>query len=296
MKDYFTELSKDKDFIKGNPRKIIKLKDIKYVGGKNYGTFYYDNREIGVAISLTKAATIKSNIDARFTNLLFDEVLIPQGSCHRMISNEVDRFLDLVGSFTDVNDTLKRIFMVSNNTKWINPYFTQWKVPYLKQGQVHKSKYMPGLMVFNIKSKEEFKEEMKKTKFASFIANTNFGSYYIDNESLSIDKRGIVERFKGEIQYNIKFKNKVLSVYRGFNSLNLPIIYISHKVDKKAKTYWVLDSDNNFDVNNPTSFFAQPIIKSELSVCYHNNRVLYSSVEVKSYAQDLYEILNLIKK
>lgn len=195
-------------------------------------TFFIDDEIAGYAIPLSSWQSEKSNAYPDVTTIVFDE-FIRQKDKSYYLPNEVESFLNLIDTVIRTRDNAK-IFMLSNATTVVNPYFLYFKIsPNLEKRFTGK-----GEIIVEIANSKEFTEFRRKTAFGKLIQNTNYEKMAVDNEftednDVFIEKRTKESKFKFSIVFDGFTFGIWLDVENG-------LMYISNKHDPKTKFKYVI--------------------------------------------------------
>lgn len=217
LEEDIKKLTKDdcREFVKDlyyegilTPEDICKVEaDCLYING--IPKFYF--------IPLSLSARYKSTSFADVDIIIFDEVFEGVGS-KKYLKDEVVLFLDLYETVNRLRIDGRpevRVFFLSNNVSFTNPYFVHWGItPF--EGRF--KTFVEGLIVVENYKNEAFAKKKKETKFGRLIAGTKYAKYSIDNEIWLDDNAFLEKRPKDSIPIvEIRYKEQYISVWNGKN-------------------------------------------------------------------------------
>lgn len=137
-------------------------------------------KTIGYFIALSTIQGIKSVAFPLVTNIGFDEFILEK-SMTRYLPNETYAFNNLYKTVDRDQDKTK-VFFMANAVSIMNPYFLEYDIKPEQaddQGFIIKAN---NFMVVHFVKNEEFRDEVYKTRFGQFIADTDYGDYAVGNE------------------------------------------------------------------------------------------------------------------
>lgn len=276
IKKMFDELIKSEDFKYDVDLCSVKREDKMF-------RMFYDKKEIGLCFSLSQGYNTKSVVVDNYDYLLFDEFLIPRGSKVHYLPNEVIIFLETIASFISNSHDFKGIYLIANKMSFNNPYFNYYKIPVFKGENYYVKE--KDLMVYNFKASTELKERLQNTGFGKLIADTAYGNYFFDNESLEDNNDFISKKFKGNAVYTFQFNGNLISLYSGLDEF-----WFSPKIDKDRPIFNVTRSDNTV---NTISIRGDRYLIKAIKEMYQQSRILYSDIKTKSICYEMFDILNI---
>lgn len=145
------------------------------------GTLYINGMEKIFFVSLSTSTRKKSQSFHGVDKIIYDEVFEGVGN-RRYLKNEVDILLELYETVNRLRlDGRKdvRVYLLSNKTTFVNPYFTYWNIlPFTERFKTFKE----GLIVVENYENKDFNKLKKESKFGQLITGTKYGDYAIDNE------------------------------------------------------------------------------------------------------------------
>lgn len=201
--------------------------DLELTVKKNKGiyTFKMDGQVIGYGIALTTSVILKSTAFPNVKNVIFDEFLINQGTSYRYLTDEVTQFLEVIESIGRLRDL--RIMLLGNATTVSNPYFAYFDLtlPYNSEFKMFKN----NLICVNYIKNYEYRNAKRKSKFGQLIADTDYGSYAIDNEFL-FDNNSFIEKKTPSSKFwaTLIIDGISIGIWR---DLKTGYIYLSHQHD-----------------------------------------------------------------
>lgn len=185
-----------------SPEEPVKIKnDILTIGGVEKIFF----------VALSTSQRKKSQSYGGVDKIIFDEVFEGVGA-RRYLNNEVDVLLELYETINRLRiDGRKdcRVFLLSNKTTFVNPYFTYWNIlPFSERFKTFKD----GLIVVENYENPTFVKLKKESRFGKLIEGTKYADYAIDNivwmddNALIEDKPDNAKRCICNIRYgSVKF-------------------------------------------------------------------------------------------
>lgn len=198
--------------------------------GKNWDT-------IGYFMNLSVASAIKSASFPNVKTIIFDEFIIDKS--HLMyLPKEVDAFNDFYSTVDRWQDKTKVLFL-ANSLSIMNPYFLEYDVKpeNAKNGFIKK---FGGFILAHFPDSATFAEQVKQTRFGSFISKTSpeYADYSIGNTFKDAGGQ-LLEKKPADANYHMTLKTRAgyFSVW-----LKLPMIYIQ---EKRPKQEIVLTNDLN---------------------------------------------------
>lgn len=172
----------------------------------------------GYGIGVTQFQKMKSTDLSDVTTILYDEFL---SDTQTYLKNEFDMCLGFYmtvarGFNTPIRENCKFIF-ISNNDNFINPFFTNLKVDYLKlmDSQFYKD---DGYCIEFCK--ETIKNSINKTELEKMLAKTEYGKYALENKAIHTDfsdnrvlPMKMSELKDCEYAFNLHVENNMFSVH-----------------------------------------------------------------------------------
>ncbi len=144
------------------------------------GILYIGGIEKIFFVSLSTSARKKSQSYGGVDKIIYDEVFEGIGN-RRYLANEVDLLLELYETVNRLRIDGRRdcrVFLLSNKTSFVNPYFTYWNIlPFSERFKTFKN----GLIVVENYENQEFVRLKKQSKFGQLVEGTKYGDYAIDN-------------------------------------------------------------------------------------------------------------------
>lgn len=224
----------------------------KYHRAEGYGEYFLDDNEesCGFALNLKHFQKYKL-MTARLQPIswiLQDEFLSEN---NQYLSNEIDAVMSIFQTVNrgggDGNATRDlKWFFVANTVSIHNPYFNADIFSDIKKCMKQNTKkIVRDSYVFELIYKEQVREELMATSFGQLIANTEYGTYALENSWYN-DNYKFVEKLDGQKDYVITLliAKQKFAVYE---CRDKGLIYISKKVDN-THTICCLDNDDH-DVN-----------------------------------------------
>ena len=210
IRRYAKEMKKGKsEFFKA----IIKNNEFPDTSFSVSGDNFYINEKIaGHSYTLSQALYLKSANYPNVKYIIFDEFLLEKGSKVRYLESEVNQFLGLIESIARDRDV--KIFMMSNSTSTINPYFAYFdlRLPYNKHIGLFKEN---TILIHYIQEYEEFRTHKKLSNFGKLTKNTPYSDYGIDNKFEELQDDTFIERktSDSEFYFNILYNNTYYGVW-----------------------------------------------------------------------------------
>lgn len=247
------------------PEDDVKIdSDILYIGG--FPKIYF----VALSTSQRKKSQSYHNVD----KIIYDEVFEGVGN-RRYLRNEVDILLELYETVNRLRLDGRRdcrVFLLSNKTTFVNPYFTYWGIlPFTDRFKSFKS----GLIVVENYENQEFVNLKKQSKFGQLIAGTKYGDYAIDNMVWLDDDAFLVDSKpdKARLLCNIRFEDLYIGMWVGKDE---EILYFMKQYNKDKFTYTTMyeAKDDEFPLaptRNPLKLIKQAY---ELGLTRFENNVI----------------------
>lgn len=144
------------------------------------GVLYIGGIEKIFFVALSTSQRKKSQSYGGVDKIIYDEVFEGVGR-RAYLPNEVDMLLELYETVNRLRIDGRRdcrVFLLSNKTTFVNPYFVYWNIlPFSERFRGFKN----GLIVVENYENEEFVRLKKASKFGQLIEGTKYGDYAIDN-------------------------------------------------------------------------------------------------------------------
>ena len=132
---------------------------------------------MGYFIALSNALTQKSVAYPRVTKIIFDEFIIQKGALH-YLPDEVKALQELYSTVDRWKDKTK-VFFLANALSIMNPYFVEYDIqPKQVDEWIVKG---DGFLVAHFPEASAFASAVYKTKFGSFIKDTEYSEYAISS-------------------------------------------------------------------------------------------------------------------
>lgn len=183
-------------------------------------------------VPLSTSRKKKSIPYPKVNHIIFDEVFEGVGG-GRYLKDEVKMLLELIETVNRLRLDGRpevRVFLLSNNTTFVNPYFQYFGIlPFTERYKSFKN----GLVVVENYRNEKFEEVKRSTKFGQLIDGTEYGDYAIGNEVWLDDNAFLEPRHpKSRLAMNIRLGEEYIGLwtYEG-------IVYCSKAHNKTAITY-----------------------------------------------------------
>lgn len=252
-----------------SPDDDIKIDNgILYIGG--FPKIYF----VALSTSQRKKSQSYHNVD----KIIYDEVFEGVGN-RRYLRNEVDILLELYETINRLRiDGRKdcRVFLLSNKTTFVNPYFTYWGIlPFTERFKSFKD----GLIVVENYENTEFVKLKKESRFGKLIAGTRYGDYAIDNEVWLDDDAFLVDKKpdKAKLICNIRVEETIFGVWQARNDECLYLMK-QHNLERITYTTMYEAKDDEYPLaptRNPLKGIKQAY---ELGAIRFENNVIKQSV------------------
>lgn len=232
VRRYKTELGKIGQFFNAIQADYPNL-DLKIKGR----TAYINDKIAGYFIPLSISQREKSTAYPKVNKIIFDEFLIDKGNL-RYIDNEVDVYLELFETVARTRDNVRGVFL-GNNISTVNPYFLYWdlKINKNKRFNVYDD------LVIEMYKDNEYINMKSKTRFGKLVANTAYGDYAIENESLRDNDIFIENKTSdSKCKFIIKYLNRMYGVWVDYN---VGKIFICNKTDVTCKKIYSITTNDH---------------------------------------------------
>lgn len=127
------------------------------------------------ALSTTQGE--KSTAYPYVTTIIFDEFIIEKGMI-RYIPDEATALINFYNTVDRYEDRTKVLFL-ANSVSIDNPYFIEYGIEPKAEDEF--IVLFDGFIVCHFPDSEEFKDEVYKTRFGKFIAETDYADYAVGN-------------------------------------------------------------------------------------------------------------------
>lgn len=203
--------------------------------------FLCDGEVCGYAVPLSTANILKSTPFPNVSTIIFDEFLLDNGGTYRYLKHEVTMFLDLIETVGRLRDNLKVILLGNNIAPHSSPYFAYWNLELPENGAEFRT-FQNGAIVVNYIRNLAYREAKKKSKFGKLIANSDYGRYAIDNQSLRENESFIGPRPNKSTFESILIINGInIGVWNGRDGY----LYLSEKYDPNCTFKFVFDYNDH---------------------------------------------------
>lgn len=274
--------------IKNNPYLNKKWGNIDYETRDNRLWISVNGSEYKLAgffIPLSIASAKKSSEYDKVRTLVFDEVLIENGSFSRYLKNEVSALMGLIETTMRIR-TGTRVILVSNAVSFANPYFLEWRVKPFSSEFLHlKNKSI----VLQMYMSEEFKKIKDNSKFGKLISGSDYYNYAVMNKFYDNNDKFISKKPKTAQYYlGLKYENKYVSFW--FDQ-QTNTIYSKFGYDEKSKYNYTLtysDHDINFQmVSNLKKGMLLLVIQR-----FRTGQLRFDSINVKHFVINLLQMFS----
>ena len=278
VRRYKPELKKAKtkflaDIINHYPNHTIKVQG---------NTLYVDKKPAIEFMTLTDAQDAKSSSFDDFAYLIFDEFII-EGQAKRYIGEECTVFASLMSTF--LRDKNRKIFLLGNKVKTINPYTIYFNLP-----SFDCVKYMEdrSILVFAKYNDDQVEDNYKDTPLERILRGTPYYDYALRNTSLG-DSQAFVKPRPKELQtaYVININGVPVGLF--FDSSTSRLYFDTH-CDTTVKTKFTFKRDNLAEGFMLLSR-RFPISKI-ISESYSMGRVYFNDLKTKTITQELLDYLS----
>lgn len=240
------------------------------------GLFRIDNEIAGWYFPLSKAVMLKSIPFPKVSLIIFDEFIIDVGVYH-YLPKEVTTFLECYSTISRDRDI--PVLFLSNAITFTNPYFLYFNIT-LENGQTSK---LMGDISIEVVQNDEYIDHAKSTRFGKLVANTEYGSYAMENKFLR-DNDVFIQKMGANCTYiaTIIVEGQNIGMYRDFNT---PLIYLSEKVDSTCMQKLTIETESH----NSSTIFARRgnIILKALLDSFSEGNVRFETMKVKNLIYNL---------
>lgn len=212
-------------------------------------------KTIGYFIALSTSQNEKSVSFPNVFTIIFDEFIIEKGAISYLASEHIvfTNFYSTVDRYKDQ----VRVYFISNAVSIMNPYFIAYniepdaEVNGVTQEFVKKHKILVGpsagkfFVVAHFPDSKDFANDVYKTAFGQFIANTEYADYAVGN-TFDDNKRAMLELKDNKARYmfTLETKNGKFSVWLNIFSNKY---YIQEKLPKSQEIYTLLSDKMDVD-------------------------------------------------
>lgn len=205
------------------------------------GTLYIGGIEKIFFVALSTSQRKKSQSYGGVDKIIYDEVFEGVGN-RRYLPNEVDILLELYETVNRLRVDGRRdcrVFLLSNKTTFVNPYFVYWNI--LPFSERFKS-FKDGLIVVENYENKEFIKLKKETPFGRLIEGTKYGDYAIDNIVWMDDNALIGDKPADAIRCfcNIRFGETMIGVWE-----SKEVVYFGTETNPNKVTFTTMYEAND---------------------------------------------------
>ena len=277
LRRYETELSETAENYFND---ILYNKEFDNIDIKFNANEYYINDELaGYAMCLTHAKNYKSISFPDVDFIIFEEFLLIETGYNRYLKNEVETFLNFYMSIDRYRGTT--VFFLANSDSFINPYTVYFDLKKPKNTNIYKK----GECLLEVVENEDYKNEVKKTRFGKLIENTAFADYAIENKFEDYNDKFISQKSaKTFYLFTIIYKNVSYGIWRDY--INYRYI-ISKDIDETCKIVYALKiSDHTENTNLIKNMKSSTLLKNLINA-YKNGAVYFEDMKIRN---EIYEI------
>ena len=202
--------------------------------------FKCDGKVCGYAVPLSTANILKSTSFPDVGTIIFDEFLLDNAGTYRYLKNEVTLLLDVIETTFRLRDG-KTILLGNALAPHSSPYFAYWDLELPQNGSEFRT-FKDGAIVVNYIRNMAYREAKKKSRFGTLIADTEYGKYAIDNETLRENNSFIAKRPPNSTYYGTLIINGLgLGLWNGKDGY----LYLSEKHDPNTIHKFVFDYNDH---------------------------------------------------
>lgn len=202
--------------------------------------FKCDGKVCGYAVPLSTANILKSTSFPDVGTIIFDEFLLDNAGTYRYLKNEVTLLLDVIETTFRLREG-KTILLGNALAPHSSPYFAYWDLELPQNGSEFRT-FKDGAIVVNYIRNMAYREAKKKSRFGTLIANTEYGKYAIDNETLRENNSFIAKRPPNSTYYGTLIINGLgLGLWNGKDGY----LYLSEKHDPNTIHKFVFDYNDH---------------------------------------------------
>jgi len=258
---------------------------------KGVYAYVWQKQEIGYLIALSRQQKIKSALQDRFMFIdyfMCDEWFLLRSVGNTYLTNEVANLLEFVSTVVRLRTDYK-VFIMSNNTDILNPYFTFFNIKQLKLGEIYKDDDK-GLYVEMIPNNPALLDREKETPLYRLTQGTPYGDYHYNNAILQDNiKYRIGTKTANDklVIARIRYNNVTLNIYERPH-LEL-FIELKDKVIVDDITLTLMDNDKinyaGFQNFKKDDFFKY------VRACYYDNGITFNSQACAVVVNEIMEII-----
>lgn len=278
VRRYKGELKKAKtkflsDIVNHYPNDVIKVQG---------NTLYVNKKPAIEFMTLTDAQDAKSSSFDDFKYLIFDEFII-EGQAKRYIGEECTVFASLMSTF--LRDKDRKIFMLGNKVKTVNPYTIYFNLP-----SFDCVKYMQdrSILVFAKYNDDVIEDNYKDTPLERILRGTPYYDYALRNTSLN-DSQSFVRPRPKELKtaYVININGTPVGLF--FDTETSRIFFDTH-CDTSVRTKYTFKRENLAEGYMILS--KRFAITKIISESYAMGRVFFNDLRTKTITQELLDYLS----
>ena len=236
-----------------------------------------DWKTIGFFAVLSKGQSHKSGAYPDVRTIIFDEFILENGFT-RYIPDEANAFNGFY-STVDRNQDKTRVLFLANAVSIMNPYFIEYDIqPSDKSEFVVKAN---GFLVAHFVTAESFAEQVRTTKFGSFISERSFGKYALDNEFADAHQALIGKKTsKAKFMYALATKNYPPIGIWCDRDVYPRIWYINERIPTDVRGYVVMDVELMKEGNYMMQY-SEPLIR-HLRTAYGRSQVFFETPQQRN--------------
>lgn len=186
---------------------------------------------MGYFIALSTSQQQKSNAFPLVTTIIFDEFIIEKGMLH-YLPGEAEALNNLYATVDRWQDKTRVLFL-ANSVSIMNPYFMEYNIRPDELGEY--SKHYDGFIACHFADSAKFANEVYKTAFGRFIADTDYADYAVGSTfSDANDSLIAVKDQLARYHYTIETHSSTFSVWINWNE---PTYYIQEKRPKQEMIF-----------------------------------------------------------
>lgn len=274
-----TEIDKVKDTLFND---IAKEYDDIEITVKGYQGFI-DGECFCYFIPLSTSSQVKSASFPDVEFIFFDEYILTKTGRNDYLKNEMTLLNDLV--FTIFRMRKPTLYLCSNAVSFVNPFFSYFNIePKPTDNFITVKNKNTGEVdvVVEMTQKGEYRETLKKTRFAQMLEGTEYGSYAIDNNTLEDSNDFILENKPFGFNYfrgAFRIGNKVIGCWSVMNTDSG--VWFGEKIDPNSHNKYTVYSNQNFEGWRNVKIDRNTYNIKYIKKCFLEGSCYYEKQEVK---------------
>lgn len=182
-------------------------------------------------VALSNAQNRKGTSYSKVRTIIFDEFIIEKGMVHYLPQEHI-AMLNFINTVDRYRDQV-RVLMLANAVTMNNPYFDEYNIRPDQLGEW--STHYDGFIAVNFPDSKDFQDEVYKTRFGRFIADSDYAKYAVGNVFADAHDQLISKKTSKAIhRYNMETERGTFSIWKDHE---LGMYFILRKLPKDARLF-----------------------------------------------------------